>query len=86
MVEGCEKGAIYEGEQLRLGCSWRPVKGDEEVVGCVEAERPLLAGGDEDGGGWFYRGKAKGRKSKREKKALGGRFLFVFGRGEREKY
>jgi hypothetical protein len=86
MVEGCEKGAICEGELLRLGCGWRPVKGDEEVVSCVEAETPLLARGDEDGGGWFCRGKAKGGKSERETKALGSRFWFVFGIGEREKY
>lgn len=35
---------------LVVGCGWRPVEGDEEDVGCVEAETPLLGGGDEDGG------------------------------------
>ncbi|KAG6769508.1 hypothetical protein POTOM_025147 [Populus tomentosa] len=50
VAEGCEKVAIYEGELLLLGYGWRPFKGDEEVVGCVEADTPLLGGGDEDGG------------------------------------
>jgi hypothetical protein len=29
-----------------VGCSWRPVEGDEEGFGCVEAETPQLGGGD----------------------------------------
>ena len=33
-----------------VGCSWRLVEGDEEGVGCVEAETPRLGGGDENDG------------------------------------
>jgi len=33
-----------------MGCSWRLVEGDEEGVGCVEAETLRLGGGDDNGG------------------------------------
>jgi hypothetical protein len=82
MVEGCEKGAICEGELLRLGCGWRPVKGDEEVVSCVEAETPLLARGDEDGGDGSVVVRLKEEKAKGKQKHWAASFGLFLAEGK----